>query len=134
VTGQHRPEQTDTEEGAHHDSHIHQSRTGCRRTDRGTELRRCRPGRRSHHLHPGGNAGDSRRQVCQGRSPGAREAKLAAWMPKAVAREAKAKAAGHTKVAERIATRIVKVQKAEARGTAVTAKIAAKCAVSTTTS
>jgi hypothetical protein len=61
----------------------------------------------------------------------AREAKAAAWVPKAEAREAAAKAAGHTKQATRIQNRINRVEKAEARGHAILAKIAAKCGGST---
>jgi len=61
----------------------------------------------------------------------AREAKAAAWVPKAQAREAKATAAGHTKVAARIGARIAKVQKWETRGTTVLGKISAKCGSTT---
>jgi hypothetical protein len=64
----------------------------------------------------------------------ARETKAAAWVPKAQAREAKATAAGHTKLATRIGDRITRVQKFETRGTTVLAKIAAKCGTTTTTS
>ncbi len=61
----------------------------------------------------------------------ARETKAAAWLPKAQAREAKATAAGHTKVATRISDRITRVQKLEAKGNTVLAKIAAKCGTAT---
>jgi hypothetical protein len=66
----------------------------------------------------------------------AREAKAAIWLPHAQAREAKASAAGHTKVAARIGGRISRVQKLEVKGDVLLAKIAAKCgsATSTTTS
>jgi hypothetical protein len=62
------------------------------------------------------------------------EAKAQAWLPKAEAREAKAKAAGHTKLAQRIAARITRVQKREALGNALLARIAAKCGTSGSTS
>ena len=55
-------------------------------------------------------------------------------MPKAQAREAKATAAGHTKVAARIGKRIARVQKFETRGTTLLAKIAAKCGSATSAS
>ena len=42
------------------------------------------------------------------------ETKAATWVPKAQAREAKATAAGHTKLATRIGNRITRVQKREA--------------------
>jgi len=64
----------------------------------------------------------------------AREAKAAVWLPKAQAREAKATAAGRTKVATRIATRIARVQKLEAKGNTLLARIAAKCGSATSTS
>ena len=48
-------------------------------------------------------------------------------MPKAQAREAKATAAGHTKLAARHRKRITRVQKLETRGTTLLAKISAKC-------
>jgi hypothetical protein len=57
----------------------------------------------------------------------AREAKAATYVTKAGTREATAKAAGHTRVANRIARRIARVQKLEARGTKVLAVISAKC-------
>ncbi len=57
----------------------------------------------------------------------ARLAKAADWLPKAEAREAAAKAAGHTKVAERIADRISRVEKAVDHGRAVLARIAERC-------
>jgi hypothetical protein len=60
-----------------------------------------------------------------------REAKAAVWLPKAQAREAKASAAGHTKVAARIGGRISRVQKLEVKGNALLAKIAAKCGSAT---
>ena len=55
------------------------------------------------------------------------EAKAAAWVPKAQAKEAKATAANHTKLAAAIGRRIARVQKLETRGTTLLAKIAAKC-------
>jgi hypothetical protein len=61
----------------------------------------------------------------------AAETKAATWVPKAQAREAKATAAGHTKVAGRIGRRIARVQKRETRGTALLAKISAKCGSAT---
>jgi hypothetical protein len=63
----------------------------------------------------------------------AREAKAAAWVTKAEAREVKAKAGGHTKIATRIENRITRVQKLEARGTTLLARIAAKCGAATGT-
>jgi len=62
------------------------------------------------------------------------ETKATAWVPKAQAREAKATAAGHTKLAARIARRIARVQKRETRGTALLAKISAKCGSATSAS
>jgi hypothetical protein len=64
----------------------------------------------------------------------AREAKAAAWLPEAQAREAKATAAGRAKVATRISNRITRVQKLEAKGNTLLAKIAAKCGGATSTS
>lgn len=60
-----------------------------------------------------------------------REAKAAAWIPKAQAREAKASAAGHTKVATAISKRITRVQKLEQKGTTLLGKIQAKCGSAT---
>jgi len=57
----------------------------------------------------------------------ARLAKAADWLPKAEARETAAKAAGHTKVAEKIAGRITKVEKAVDHGKTVLARIAERC-------
>jgi len=62
------------------------------------------------------------------------EAKAAAWVPKAEAREAKATAAGHTKLEALIAKRIARVQKLETSGNTLLAKIAAKCGSSTSAS
>ncbi len=64
----------------------------------------------------------------------AREAKAAAWLPKAQAREAKATAAGHAKVATRISNRITRVETLETKGNALLAKIAAKCGSASSTS
>jgi hypothetical protein len=76
--------------------------------------------------------------VRQGREAGHRiqtaETKAAAWVPKAQAREAKATAAGHTKVAARIAKRIARVEKLETRGTTLLGKISAKCGSATSAS
>ena len=74
-----------------------------------------------------------RRRPCAPRPPRSRpasrrfEAKVNARLPKAEAREAKAKAAGHTKVADFIANRITKVQARETKLNARLAKIEAKC-------
>jgi hypothetical protein len=57
----------------------------------------------------------------------AREAKAAVWLPKAQAREAKATAAGHPKVATRIANRITRVQKLVTKGDTVLARIETAC-------
>jgi hypothetical protein len=57
----------------------------------------------------------------------AREAKIAQRLPKAQAREAAAKAAGHTKLANFIAKRIQRVQAREAQVNARLAKVEAKC-------
>jgi hypothetical protein len=61
----------------------------------------------------------------------AREAKAVAWVTKAQAREAAATSAHHTKLAARIATRITKVQAAEAKGEKLLTTIAAKCGSAT---
>ena len=60
------------------------------------------------------------------------EGKMAARLPKAEAREAKAKAAGKTKLADLIANRITRVQNREARLNARLSKAEAKCATSGT--
>jgi hypothetical protein len=57
----------------------------------------------------------------------AREAKAASWVSTAQGREATATTAHHPKVAARIGRRISRVQKLEAQGTKVLARIAAKC-------
>jgi hypothetical protein len=62
-----------------------------------------------------------------------REAKAAVWLPKAQDREAKATAAGNTTLATRISDRITRVQKLEAKGNTVLAKIEAKCGAATGT-
>ena len=59
------------------------------------------------------------------------EAKLAADLPKAQAAEAKAKAAGHTKLADLIAARITKAQTRESKVNARLAKLQADCGSST---
>lgn len=58
------------------------------------------------------------------------EGKIAQRLPKAEAREAKAKADGNTKLADRIAARITQVQNREAKVNARLAKIEAKCGTS----
>jgi hypothetical protein len=58
------------------------------------------------------------------------EAKVATWVPKAEAREAKAKAAGHTKLADAIAHRITRVQNRETKVNARLAKAQATCGAS----
>lgn len=55
------------------------------------------------------------------------ESKLATDLPKAQAAEAKAKAAGHTKLADRIAARITKAQNRETKVNARLAKLQADC-------
>jgi hypothetical protein len=55
------------------------------------------------------------------------ETKLAADLPKAQAREAKAKAAGHTKLADAIANRITRIQDRETKVNARLAKLSAAC-------
>jgi hypothetical protein len=55
------------------------------------------------------------------------EARLAADLPKAQAREAAAKAAGHTKLADAIANRITKVQDRENKVNARLAKLTSEC-------
>jgi hypothetical protein len=55
------------------------------------------------------------------------ESKLSADLPKAQAAEAKAKAAGHTKLADRIGTRITKVQNRETKVNARLAKLSSEC-------
>jgi hypothetical protein len=59
------------------------------------------------------------------------ESKLAAELPKAQAAEAKANAAGHTKLADRIAARITKAQNRESKVNARLAKLQAACGTST---
>jgi hypothetical protein len=61
----------------------------------------------------------------------AREAKAATWVTKAQAREATATSAGHTRIANRIERRIKFVQKREARGTKILARIASACGTGT---
>jgi uncharacterized protein (DUF3084 family) len=55
------------------------------------------------------------------------EGRVTTWVPKAQAREAKAKTAGHTKRADNIANRITKVQNRESKLNARLAKAQAKC-------
>jgi hypothetical protein len=62
----------------------------------------------------------------------AREAKIARRLPKAEAREAAAKAAGHTKLAGFIARRIARVQARETKVNARLAKLEAKCGTAST--
>jgi hypothetical protein len=62
------------------------------------------------------------------------EGKATTWLPTAQAREAKATAAGHTKLATAISKRIARVQKWEGRGNARLAKISAKCGSAATAS
>ncbi len=61
------------------------------------------------------------------------EAKVATWVPKAEAREAKAKAAGHTKLADAIGHRITRVQNRETKVNARLAKAQAACGTTGTT-
>jgi len=60
------------------------------------------------------------------------EARLAADLPKAQAREAKAKAAGHTKLADAIANRITRIQNRETNVSARLAKLSTACSTGTT--
>jgi hypothetical protein len=55
------------------------------------------------------------------------ESKLAADLPKAQAAEAKAKAAGHTKLGDRIGNRITKIQDRETKANARLAKLSSEC-------
>jgi len=55
------------------------------------------------------------------------ESKVNARLPKVEAREAQAKAAGHTRLADFLANRITKVQARETKVNARLAKIEAKC-------
>jgi hypothetical protein len=55
------------------------------------------------------------------------ESKLSADLPKAQAAEAKAKAAGHTKLGDRIGTRITKIQNRETKVNARLAKLSSEC-------
>ncbi|HEV3369747.1 MAG TPA: hypothetical protein VG074_09290 [Acidimicrobiales bacterium] len=64
----------------------------------------------------------------------AREAKAAAWVTKAQAREATATSAGNTKLATRIGNRITRVQKLEAKGTNLLARISAACGTASSAS
>jgi hypothetical protein len=60
------------------------------------------------------------------------ESKLAAALPKAQSREAKAKAAGNTKLADRIAARITHVQDRENKVNARLAKLSSACGTGST--
>jgi hypothetical protein len=64
----------------------------------------------------------------------AREAKAATWVTNAQAREATATSAGHTKLATRIGNRITRVQKLEAKGTTLLARISAACGTASSAS
>jgi hypothetical protein len=64
----------------------------------------------------------------------AREAKAAAWVTKAQAREATATSAGNTKLATRIGNRITRVQKLEAKGTTLLSRISAACGTASSAS
>jgi hypothetical protein len=55
------------------------------------------------------------------------ESKVSAEVPKAQAREAKAKAAGHAKLADAIGTRITKIQNRETKVNARLAKLSSEC-------
>ena len=55
------------------------------------------------------------------------EGKVTTWIPKAQARENKAKTAGHTKRADAIAKRITRVQNRETKVNARLAKAQAAC-------
>ncbi len=55
------------------------------------------------------------------------ESKLAADLPKAQAREAKAKAADHTKLADAIANRITRIQNRETKVNARLSRLTAAC-------
>ena len=61
------------------------------------------------------------------------EAKVSTWVPKAEARETKAKDAGHTKLADAIGKRITGVQNRESRVNARLAKAQAACSAGGTT-
>jgi hypothetical protein len=61
------------------------------------------------------------------------ESKLATDLPKAQAAEAKAKAANHTKLADRIAARITRAQNRETKVNARLAKLQAACGTGGTT-
>ena len=61
------------------------------------------------------------------------EAKVSTWVPKAEARETKAKDAGHTARADAIAKRITRVQNRESKVNARLAKAQAACSAGTTT-
>ena len=60
------------------------------------------------------------------------EGKVTAWVPKAQAREAKANAAGRTKLADAIANRITRVQNRDTKVNARLAKAQAACSTSGT--
>jgi hypothetical protein len=55
------------------------------------------------------------------------ESKLATDLPKAQAAEAKAKAAGHTKLADRIANRVTKIQDRETNVNTRLSKLSSEC-------
>ncbi len=61
------------------------------------------------------------------------EGKLAADLPKVQAAEAKAKAAGHTKLADRIGKRITRIQDRETKVNARLAKLSSECGSGGTT-
>jgi hypothetical protein len=61
------------------------------------------------------------------------EARVTTWVPKAEARETKAKDAGHTRRADAIAKRITRVQNRETKVNARLAKAQAACAGGTST-
>jgi hypothetical protein len=60
------------------------------------------------------------------------EAKVNARIPKAEAREAKLRTEGHTKLADRIASRITKVQNRESKINARLSQLEAKCGTTST--
>jgi hypothetical protein len=60
------------------------------------------------------------------------EAKVSTWVPKAEARETKAKDAGHTTLADAIAKRITRVQDRESKVNARLAKAQAACSAAGT--
>ncbi len=113
--------------GGHHVSHSHRRS----RSRRCPDLRRRRHRRRvdpHHGFHRDADGGHCAKLPALQAKVQKVEAKVSTWVPKAEAREAKAKAAGHTKLADAIANRITRVQNRESKVNARLAKAQARAA------